>query len=82
MFKHVTTAALAAFLLAAVPGAAFAQNGPDKIRVPKDGEPQKGLPVPEVDSSQEKGADRTQLRRTGRFQLDFEKVESVSLHWP
>ena len=75
MFKHVTTATLAAFLLAAAPGAALAQNGPDKIRVPKDGEPQKGLPVPEVDPAKEKGTDRTQLRKTGRFQLDFEKVE-------
>ena len=79
MFKQFTTAALAGILaVTAIPSASLAQNNtPSRVRVggTPDGETSKGLPVPEIDPSQNKGPDRRAVRRSGRFQLDFEKVE-------
>lgn len=76
MFKKLSTAILAGTLLATAPiSSGYAQSGPDKIKLPKDGEPSKGLPVPEIDPAEQKGPDRAKVRKSGRFQLDFEKVE-------
>lgn len=67
--------ALILLSLAALPAIAFGQSGPNRIRLPKDGAPREAIPVTEIDPSAEKGPDRAKVRKQGRFQLDFEKVE-------
>lgn len=66
---------LTLLFLAAFPAIALGQSAPNKIKLPKDGERREAIPVTEVDPSAEKGPDRAKVRKQGRFQLDFEKVE-------
>lgn len=75
MSSSLRKAPLTLLFLAVFPALALGQSGPNRIKLPKDGADREGIPVTEIDPSAEKGPDRAKVRRQGRFQLDFEKVE-------
>ena len=62
--------------LALLPTFTLAIAAPNPVKVSNKGsETSERLTVTEIDPGVEKGPDRAQVRKKGRFQLDFEKVE-------
>ncbi|MDR0965398.1 MAG: type II secretion system secretin GspD [Myxococcales bacterium] len=77
MLPSLRTTAQTLLLFALLPALAFGQSGTtSRIQLPKEGTRQPGIPVTEIEpGAAASGPDRARVKKEGRFQLDFEKVE-------